>query len=87
MNSRDKVIDKVFGTNTKSDITFKEFIKAVGAFGFEQSTKGKTSGSRVAFIGPDNVIIMLHKPHCSDPVNRNAIRDAKGVLKLNGYIN
>lgn len=86
MNTSQKILSKVFGETQRSDITFAEFTKAVGVFGFTEKQKGKTSGSRVAFSNDDNVILLMHKPHCSDPVNRAAIKQAKNILKLNGYM-
>lgn len=47
--------------------------------GFEEKTKGKTSGSRVLFYRElDQRIIMLHKPHPGNTMDTGAV---KGLIK------
>ena len=49
------------------DYTYSEARYLLGRLGFEESNKGKTSGSRVKFYRPaDARIILLHRPHPSD---------------------
>lgn len=45
------------------DFTYDELKKILNNLGFYENNKGKTSGSRVAFINKDNIKIDLHKPH------------------------
>jgi len=46
------------------DFTYDELRKILLGLGYNEDSKGKTSGSRVAFIHPDSLhIIRLHKPH------------------------
>lgn len=53
----------------------------MGKMGFQEYNKGKTSGSRVKFYRKsDQRIIMLHKPHSGDIVDRGAVEDV--VKKL-----
>lgn len=48
------------------DYTYSEAKQLLNQLGFEESTKGKTSGSRVKFFRPsDQSILLLHKPHPS----------------------
>lgn len=45
------------------DFTYDEAKNILNKLGFYENNKGKTSGSRVAFINNKNVKIDLHKPH------------------------
>jgi hypothetical protein len=50
------------------NFTYAELRTLLAALGYAETTKGKTSGSRVAFINTSSQhIIRLHKPH---PGNR-----------------
>ena len=47
-----------------SDFSYEEARKLLASHGFVESTKGKTSGSRVAFIrDADQLTFFFHKPH------------------------
>ena len=49
------------------DFTFEELVSLLNGLGYEMNNKGKTSGSRVAFIHQTTRhIITLHKPHPSN---------------------
>ncbi len=62
MSKYDKVLLKLL--NTSSTITYQEISYLLGKLGYRESQKGKTSGSRVAFINREEKhIIRLHKPH------------------------
>ncbi|MBE9468059.1 MAG: type II toxin-antitoxin system HicA family toxin [Bacteroidetes bacterium] len=46
------------------DFTYDELRKLLTKLGYKETTKGKTSGSRVAFIDEkEKHIIRVHKPH------------------------
>jgi hypothetical protein len=52
------------------DFTFDEHTTLLLSMGFEIENKGKTSGSRVAFVHVDfNKHILIHKPHPSRIIN------------------
>ncbi len=62
MGQKEKLIGKLM-SNPK-DFTFDEAEKLLGQLDYHRSDKGKTSGSRVAFINEvTGDKIMLHKPH------------------------
>ena len=62
MSKLNKLISKLL--DRKSIITYQELKYLLGKLGYEQSNKGKTSGSRVAYFHPTTKhIIRLHKPH------------------------
>lgn len=49
--------------NKPKDFTYDEAEYILNKLGFFEYNKGKTSGSRVAFINSKNMKIELHKPH------------------------
>ena len=58
------------------DYTYSEASALLRQLGFEEFTKGKTSGSRVKFYRKsDNAIILLHKPHPGDVMTPGAVSD------------
>lgn len=48
------------------DFTYDEAKRILNSLGFYEHNKGRTSGSRVAFINKDNEKLELHKPHPSN---------------------
>ena len=64
-----------------SDYTYKEMKYLLRKSGFQEYSKGKTSGSRVKFYREsDQKVIMLHKPHPGDIMDKGAVEDV--VRKL-----
>lgn len=58
------------------DYTYAEAKYLLKKLGFEEYNKGKTSGSRVKFYRErDKRIIMLHKPHPVEIMDRGAVAD------------
>ena len=63
------------------DYTYTELKVLLGQLGFEESSKGKTSGSRVKFYREsDKRIILLHKPHPGDIIDPGALKDIVDTL-------
>ena len=57
------------------DYTYSEARSLLEQLGFNESNKGKTSGSRVKFFREvDEAIIMLHKPHPGDVMKAGAVK-------------
>ena len=55
--------------------------------GFDEFKKGKTSGSRVKFCREsDKKIIMIHKPHPEDTLDKGALRGIVDYLKEIGEL-
>lgn len=80
MSKYDKVLLKLL--NKGSTITYHEIKYLLGKLGYKETQKGKSSGSRVAFINyEDKHIIRLHKPHpgneLKDYVKREIISELK----------
>jgi len=64
------------------DFTYSEARKLLTQLGFEESNKGKTSGSRVKFFRPaDGKMVLLHKPHPGDVMKAAAIRQLASLIK------
>lgn len=62
MSKIDKLIQKLL--SKPKDFTYDELVKVLTHFDYEEVKKGKTAGSRRAFIrSSTNHIIRLHKPH------------------------
>ncbi len=58
------------------DYTYSELRSLLLQLGYVEITKGKTSGSRVAFFrAADEDMIRLHKPHPGDIINPATIKD------------
>ncbi len=65
-----------------SDYTFTELRYLLGKMGFVEYQKGKTSGSRVKFYrAEDKKIIMVHKPHPEDTMDKGAVQGIIDYLK------
>lgn len=45
------------------DFTWDELIKILKHYGFEETGRGKTGGSRRKFVNAHSQIISLHEPH------------------------
>lgn len=64
--SKKEKLKKRFLSKPK-DFTYDELVTLLMGLGYEESNKGKTSGSRVSFIHKTTKhIISLHKPHLSN---------------------
>ena len=62
MSKKEKLLSRLL--QRPKDFSYPELKSLLTGFGYQEFNKGKTSGSRVAFInGKTNHIIRLHKPH------------------------
>ncbi len=69
------------------DYTYTEVKYLLGKMGFVEYSKGKTSGSRVCFFREeDKAVILLHKPHPGDEMDRGAVSDLVNYLKSIGEL-
>lgn len=69
------------------DYTYTEAKYLLGKMDFEEFNKGKTSGSRVRFYRErDKKVILLHKPHPEDEMDRGAVSDLVDYLKEIGEL-
>lgn len=85
MSKKEKLTEK-FKT-LPSDFTHDELVIMLGYFGFEESSKGKTAGSRRKFIqNQTKEIISLHKPHPGNIIKNYAMKHVYETLISMGYI-
>jgi len=80
MNRKEKRIARFL--SMPSDFRYDEMVKLLGYFDFEEVKKGKTSGSRVKFLNPMGIPIMLHKQHPSRIMKHYQLKQIKEVLGL-----
>lgn len=72
MSKFDKLLERFI--SRPKDFTYQELKVLLNGFGYLESTKGKTSGSRVSFTKNETKhIIMLHKPHPNNELKRYQI--------------
>lgn len=62
MSKKDKLLIRFLAK--PRDFTYDELVRLLGSYGYRETQKGRTSGSRVAFVNKKSGhIIMFHKPH------------------------
>ncbi|KJS17997.1 MAG: hexulose-6-phosphate isomerase [Peptococcaceae bacterium BRH_c4b] len=85
MSRQDKLIKRLL--NRPRDFTYDELKTLLHGFGYSEENKGRSSGSRVAFIhGVTQHIIRLHKPHPGNELKLYQIDQLIEVLKTQGVI-
>lgn len=65
-----------------ADFHYDETVKLLGYYNYKEVKKGKTSGSRVKFMNPKGVPILLHKPHPSGIMKQYQLKQIKEILRL-----
>ena len=69
------------------DYRYSEARQLLNLLGFEERTKGKTSGSRVGFYrAADNAVILLHKPHPGNQMSTGAVKALAQFLMGKGEL-
>lgn len=62
MGTKEKLIQRFL--SSPKDFTYEEVLRLFGIFGYSESNKGATSGSRVEFVSEDGQSsYIMHKPH------------------------
>lgn len=85
MSKLEKMKQRLF--SCPKDYTYKEARQLLNQLGFEEYTKGKTSGSRIKFYRPsDQDIILLHKPHPGDIMVWAAVKSLRNHLLEKGEL-
>lgn len=79
MSKQEKIINRL--KSKPKDFTYDEAKRLLNSLEFYENNKGKTSGSRVAFINKNNVKIELHKPHPSKILKTYQINKLLNKLK------
>ncbi len=87
MGKIDKLLKKLCATPTPANFRYSELRVVMAHFGYVESTKGATSGSRVKFYHPETkAAIMLHKPHPGDEMVKPSVDSVVSFLKEHGHI-
>ncbi len=85
MTKKDKLLERFL--SIPKDFTFDELSSLLQSMGFEIENKGKTSGSRVAFVHVNfNKHILIHKPHPNKIMNRIYLKNIIVELTLKQII-
>jgi HicA toxin of bacterial toxin-antitoxin, len=85
MSKFDKLRDRLLKKPT--DFTYDELRTILGGLGYQEFNKGKTSGSRVAFISTSTKhIIRIHKPHPKNIIKAYALQYIIEELKEQGLL-
>lgn len=83
----DTAIEKLCARPTPADFKFSDLRKVMNHFGYLESNKGATSGSRVKFYNPETkAVLLLHKPHPGDEMVKAAVDSVVKFLKEHGHI-
>ena len=78
MSKKEKLILRLL--TFPKDFTYDEMRTLLNSLGFEERSKGKTSGSRVEFA-KGNDTILLHKPHPSNQLKPYQVKQVVETLK------
>ena len=82
MSKNEKLLKRIL--SLPKDFTFEELMKLFSALGFEISTKGKTSGSRVRFFNKEKKLQYLaHRPHPASIIKEKALKDIVNFITEN----
>ena len=88
MSTRDKLIERLL--SKPSDFEYFEYNEAkalLAKLGYKEDSRGRTSGSRVAFVNvKTGHIIRLHKPHPGKILKQYQIEQLIGKLRDKGVI-
>ena len=64
MSRKEKLIKRI--KSKLKDFTWDELTSLLDKLNFSEVKTGKTGGSRSKFIGDNNIVVTLHKPHHSN---------------------
>ena len=84
MSRKEKLIQKLI--DNPQSFTFADTGTLLGFFGFRMSAKGKTSGSRVAFISEKYGVVLLHRPHPGNELKAYQVKALREKLEQEGLI-
>lgn len=79
MSKKEKIIKRL--KSKPKDFTYDEAKNILNNLGFYENNKGKTSGSRIAFMNENKVKIDLHKPHPGNILKEYQIKKLLNILK------
>ena len=83
MSKKQKLIDKLKARS--KNFEYDEAETLLTSLGFKKSNKGKTSGSRAAYVS-GKTIIRLHRPHPQKELRRYCVDNILKKLESGGFI-
>ena len=84
MGQKEKLIQRL--KSKPRDFTFEEAERLLGYLSYRRSDKGRTSGSRVAFISDEHATILLHKPHPRKGLLEYQVKQLLDTLEQEGLV-
>ena len=84
MGQKEKLIQRL--KSKPRDFTFDEAERLLGYLSYRRSDKGRTSGSRVAFISDEHATILLHKPHPRKELLEYQVKQLLDTLEQEGLV-
>ena len=84
MGQKEKLIRRL--KSKPKDFTFDEAERLLGYLSYRRSDKGRTSGSRVAFISDENATILLPKPHPRKELLEYQVKQLLDTLEQEGLV-
>ena len=84
MGQKEKLIQRL--KSKPKDFTFDEAETLLGYLTYRRSDKGRTSGSRVAFVSDDHAPILLRKPHPRKELLEYQIKQLLETLEQEGLL-
>ena len=84
MGQKEKLIRRL--KSKPRDFTFDEAETLLGYLSYRRSDKGKTSGSRVAFVSDGHAPILLHKPHPRKELLEYQVKQLLDILEQEGLL-
>jgi hypothetical protein len=80
MSKKNKLLKRLL--SKPKDFSYAELVSLLGYLGYDEFTKGKTAGSRRAFVNNQTMhIIRLHKPHPKKILKMYQINEIIGELR------
>ena len=84
MGQKEKLIERLRAK--PRDFTFDEAETLLGYLSYRRSDKGRTSGSRVAFVSDNHAPILLHRPHPRKELLEYQVKQLLDTLEQEGLI-
>lgn len=85
LGRKEKLVEKL--KLMPRDFTFEECATLLGYLGYDRINKGKTSGSRVAFVNNStHSKLIMHKPHPRKELLAYQVKQLKEQLEEEGLI-
>ena len=85
MGTKEKLIQRFL--SSPKDFTYEEVLRLFGIFGYSESNKGATSGSRVEFVSEDGQSsYIMHKPHPGNIIKSYVMKQLHAFVDNNKLV-